>query len=482
MFHTKVCSNARFLFVGTNRNLIDSLRVVTRLYATEPKVVPKKPGPGGAGAKKTYSREKPHINVGTIGHVDHGKTTLTAAITKVLAEKKLAKVKSYEDIDNAPQERQRGITINSAHVEYSTEKRHYGHTDCPGHADYIKNMITGTNIMDGSILVVAATEGPMPQTREHLVLAKQIGIQHIVVYLNKADIADKEMVELAEMELRDVMTEIGFSGDSVPIITGSALAALEGASPEIGRDSILKLLDTIDEYIPEPVRDLDKPFMLPIERTHAIQGRGTVVTGKVERGVLKKGDEVQILGFDKDMKTTIAGIEMFKQILDDARAGDSIGALIRGVKREDVRRGMVLCAPGSLQLSDQAMAKVYFLNKEEGGFPKPILTHLVSTLFTMTADMKFKLDFIDKEMVMPGEDIEMRIRLPKSLVLEKGQRFTVREMGYTLATGVITEVLPNMTLTEKQAFMKGRTRKEREAFAEKYAEVLKEYTTKPVLG
>ena len=274
------------------------------------------PGPPVPGGKKTYTRDKPHCNVGTIGHVDHGKTTLTAAITKVLAEKKLAKIKTYDDIDNAPEEKKRGITINSAHVEYSTAARHYGHTDCPGHADYIKNMITGAHQMDGAILVVAATDGAMPQTREHLILAKQIGINQIVVYLNKVDVADNEMVELAEIELRELMTEIGFDGDNVPIISGSALAALEGTNPEIGKESILKLLEAVDSYIPNPVRDLDKPLLIPIETVHQITGRGTVITGRIERGVCKKGNEVEILGYSRQMKSTITGIEMFHKSLD----------------------------------------------------------------------------------------------------------------------------------------------------------------------
>lgn len=291
-----------------------------RFYATE---------------KKVFKREKPHCNIGTIGHVDHGKTTLTAAITKVLAEKKLAKVKRYDEIDNAPEEQARGITINVAHVEYSTDKRHYGHTDCPGHADYIKNMITGTSQMDGAILVVAATDGTMPQTKEHLLLAKQIGISHIVVFINKADAADKEMLELVEMELRELMTTLGYDSENVPFITGSALYALEDKDPELGRNAVLKLMDAVDDYIPDPIRDLDKPFMMPIENVYSIPGRGTVVTGRLERGIIRKGAECEMIGHNKQSKTTITGIEMFHQILEEAHAGDQLGALIRGVKRDE---------------------------------------------------------------------------------------------------------------------------------------------------
>nr|CAI5831936.1 unnamed protein product [Callosobruchus analis] len=290
--------------------------------------------------KKVFERNKPHCNVGTIGHVDHGKTTLTAAITKVLADQKLAKLRQYADIDNAPEEKARGITINVAHIEYQTENRHYGHTDCPGHADYIKNMITGAAQMDGAILVVAATDGVMPQTREHLLLAKQIGVKHVVVFINKVDAADKEMVELVEMEIRELLTEMGFDGENIPIISGSALCALEGKSPEIGSEAILKLLKEIDSYIPTPVRELDKPFLLPVEHTYSIPGRGTVVTGRLERGVLKKGMECEFVGYNKTLKSTVTGVEMFHQILEEAQAGDQLGALVRGLKRDDIKRGV----------------------------------------------------------------------------------------------------------------------------------------------
>lgn len=293
-----------------------------------------------ANEKKVFERSKPHCNVGTIGHVDHGKTTLTAAITKVLSDQKLAEAKKYADIDNAPEEKARGITINVAHIEYQTENRHYGHTDCPGHADYIKNMITGAAQMDGAIMVVAATDGVMPQTREHLLLAKQIGVEHLVIFINKVDAADKEMVELVEMEIRELLTEMGWDGDKVPIVCGSALCALEGRNPEIGSEAVLKLLKEVDSYIPTPIRELDKPFLLPVEHTYSIPGRGTVVTGRLERGVLKKGTDCEFVGFNKVIKSTVTGVEMFHQILDEAQAGDQLGALVRGIKRDDVKRGM----------------------------------------------------------------------------------------------------------------------------------------------
>jgi len=302
--------------------------------------------------KKVFDRIKPHCNVGTIGHVDHGKTTLTAAITRVLADKELAELKDYDEIDNAPEEKARGITINVAHIEYNTDTRHYSHTDCPGHADYIKNMITGTAQMDGAILVVAATDGAMPQTREHLLLAKQIGVKHIVIYINKVDAADAEMTDLVEMEIRELLTEMGFDGDAAPVIRGSALCALEGKSPEIGSSSILQLLDAIDKHIPTPERDLDKPFLLPVEHVFSIQGRGTVVSGLLERGVVKKGSECEFIGYNKTVKSVVSGIEMFHQILDQAQAGDQLGALVRGVKRDDIRRGMVMAKPGTIKAVD----------------------------------------------------------------------------------------------------------------------------------
>ncbi|VVC92682.1 unnamed protein product [Leptidea sinapis] len=333
--------------------------------------------------KQVFERTKPHCNVGTIGHVDHGKTTLTAAITKVLADRNLAQKKGYSDIDNAPEERARGITINVAHVEYQTDQRHYGHTDCPGHADYIKNMITGTAQMDGAILVVAATDGVMPQTREHLVLAKQIGIQHVVVFINKVDAADQEMVELVEMEIRELMTEMGYDGENLPVVKGSALCALDGKNPDIGADAISKLLEEVDRFIPTPIRDLDKPFLLPVEAVHSIPGRGTVVTGRLQRGVLKKGTECEIVGHGKVMKTTVTGVEMFHKTLDEAQAGDQLGALVRSIKREQIRRGMVMSKPGTVKAHDNIEAAVYVLSKEEGGRSKPFTSFIQLQIFTL---------------------------------------------------------------------------------------------------
>ncbi|KAK7864768.1 hypothetical protein R5R35_012264 [Gryllus longicercus] len=420
-----------------------------------------------ASEKKVYSREKPHCNVGTIGHVDHGKTTLTAAITKVLADKRLAEAKGYTDIDNAPEEKARGITINVAHVEYATDSRHYGHTDCPGHADYIKNMITGTAQMDGAILVVAATDGAMPQTREHLLLAKQIGVNHIVVFINKVDAADKEMVELVEMEIRELLSEMGYDGDNIPVIQGSALCALEGKNPEIGAQAILKLLDEVDKHIPTPVRELDKPFLLPVENTYSIQGRGTVVTGRLERGILKKGMECEFVGYNKVLKTTVTGVEMFHQILEEAQAGDQVGALVRGVKRDDVKRGMVMCKPGTVKACDQVEAQVYILTKEEGGRSRPFTSFIQLQMFSRTWDCASQVTIPDnKEMVMPGEDTKLVLRLMRPMVLEKGQRFTLRDGSLTLGTGVITNILPALTDKERQSLTEGKKAREQRLKAE----------------
>lgn len=403
--------------------------------------------------KQVYKRDKPHLNVGTIGHVDHGKTTLTAAITKVLSERELAKVKNYDEIDNAPEERARGITINVAHVEYETDNRHYGHTDCPGHADYIKNMITGTSTMDGAILVVAATDGVMPQTREHLLLAKQIGIKHIVVFINKIDVTDAEVLELVEMEIRDLLTEMGFDGDSTSIIKGSALAAMEGKSPEIGSEAVLKLLDEVDRVIPVPERDLDKPFMMCIEQTCAIPGRGTVATGCLERGSIKKGMECEILGYGKQLKSVITGIEMFCKTLEEAHAGDQLGALIRGMKRDDLRRGMMICKPGTQKLYDNVEAQVYILTKKEGGRVKPVLPRFNSQMYSKTWDSVSQLHLINKELIMPGEDARVKIWLPKGMVMEKGQKFTLREGPLTIGTGVITEFNPSLTPEQRESIL-----------------------------
>ncbi|KAL2766300.1 elongation factor Tu, mitochondrial isoform 2 precursor, partial [Daubentonia madagascariensis] len=373
-------------------------------------------------AKKTYVRDKPHVNVGTIGHVDHGKTTLTAAITKILAEGGGAKFKKYEEIDNAPEERARGITINAAHVEYSTTTRHYAHTDCPGHADYVKNMITGTAPLDGCILVVAANDGPMPQTREHLLLAKQIGIEHIVVYVNKADaVQDSEMVELVELEIRELLNEFGYKGDETPVIVGSALCALEQRDPELGLKSVQKLLDAVDTYIPVPTRDLEKPFLLPVETVYSIPGRGTVVTG----------------------------IEMFHKSLERAEAGDNLGALVRGLKREDVRRGLVMVKPGSIQPHQKVEAQVYILTKEEGGRHKPFVSHFMPVMFSLTWDMACRIILPPgKELAMPGEDLKLSLILRQPMILEKGQRFTLRDGNRTIGTGLVTDT-PAMTEEEK---------------------------------
>lgn len=406
--------------------------------------------------KKIFARDKPHCNVGTIGHVDHGKTTLTAAITKVLAEKNLASIKNYADIDNAPEEKARGITINAAHIEYQTEARHYGHTDCPGHADYIKNMITGSAQMDGAILVVAATDGTMPQTREHLVLAKQIGIDHIVVYINKVDAADEEMAELVEMEIRELMTEMGYDGMNVPVIKGSALCALEGTKPEIGKDSILKLLEAIDTSIPTPVRDLDKPFFMPIEAVYSIAGRGTVVTGRLERGKLKKGSECELIGFNKIIKTTITGIEMFHKILEEAEAGDQMGCLVRGLKREDVKRGMVLCKPGTMKANDHLECQVYMLTTAEGGRKKPLNNYMQVQMFCKTWDVATQLHLNNKSLVMPGEDFSVTLKLIRPMVCEKGSRFTLRDGVKTLATGVITNILKPLSDDDRQLLLEGK--------------------------
>lgn len=427
-------------------------------HMASPPAPPKPPGVAGA---KNFKRDKPHCNVGTIGHVDHGKTTLTAAITKMLAKKKMAKVKSYEDIDNAPEERKRGITINSAHVEYATQARHYGHTDCPGHADYIKNMITGANQMDGAILVVAATDGPMPQTREHLILAKQIGIEKVVVYLNKVDVADNETVELVEMELRELMTELGFDGDNTPIIQGSALCALEDRNPEIGISSLEKLLEAVDSYIPTPERALDKPFLMPVEHVHSIPGRGTVCTGRLERGTIKKGTECEVVGLERYVKSTITGIEMFHKALDEAHAGDSLGMLLRGVKRDEVRRGMVVGAVGTCKPIDQFEAQIYLLKKDEGGRNKPLLSTMGSILYVRTVDISAQILMKDREMMVGGEDASVLMKTRKPICVEQGLRFTIRDGGVTLGTGVITKLLPPMTPQEKEKHLKGRNKEEK---------------------
>lgn len=426
--------------------------------------------PAVAGQKKAFVRDKPHMNVGTIGHVDHGKTTLTAAITKVLASEKKASFLKYEDIDKAPEEKKRGITINAAVVEYQTEKRHYGHVDCPGHADYIKNMITGTAQMEGAILVVAATDGTMPQTREHLILARQIGITHVVVFVNKADAADQEMIELVEMEIRELLTEYGFDGANTPIIVGSALNALEGTNAELGVNKIKELLDAVDNHIPTPVRELDKPFLVSVEQIMTITGRGTVCTGKVIRGIIKKGDEVEVLGFDKVLKSNITGIEMFKQLLDQAQAGDQLGALLRNIKKEDLKRGYVLAKPGSIQIQNCFNAQIYLLTKEEGGRALPVKDGKQLHMFCRSWSVAAYAVLPEGKMMMAGEDGVLQINMFQKMALEKGQRFTLRDMGQTVGYGVVTDLLKpvNMEqyLKEKKKIKKAKKKAEKEAAEE----------------
>ncbi|XP_030330581.1 elongation factor Tu, mitochondrial [Strigops habroptila] len=397
-----------------------------------------------AEAKKSFVRDKPHVNVGTIGHVDHGKTTLTAAITKILAASGSAEFRPYEEIDSAPEERARGITINAAHVEYATPKRHYAHTDCPGHADYVKNMITGTAPLDGCILVVAATDGQMPQTREHLLLAKQVGVRHVVVYVNKADaVSDPELVALVELELRELLNEFGFDGDRTPIVVGSALCALQDRDPELGLNSVLKLLEAIDNHIPLPPRDLERPFLLPVEAVYSIPGRGTVVTGTLERGTIRKGDECEILGYSRQLRSVVTGIEMFHKSLARAEAGDNLGALLRGLRREDVRRGMVLGQPGSMRVHRKLQAQVYILSPQEGGRHKPFAAHYTPVMFSHTWDIACRVLLPpDKELVLPGEDAALTLLLRQPMVLEPGQRFTLRDGSRTIGTGVVTQPLP----------------------------------------
>jgi elongation factor Tu len=389
-----------------------------------------------------YQRTKPHVNIGTIGHVDHGKTTLTAAITKVLASRGGATFKDYSDIDNAPEERARGITIATAHVEYETANRHYAHIDCPGHADYIKNMITGAAQMDGAILVVSAPDGQMPQTREHLLLAKQVGIKHLVVFVNKVDaVADKEMLELVEMEIRDLLGTYGFPEDT-PIVFGSALHALQGTQPEIGQAAIEKLMDTVDASIPQPERALDKPFLMSIEDVYQIHGRGTVVTGRIERGCVNKGDEVEIVGHGVITKTTVTGVEMFHKELDHGEAGDQIGALLRGIDRDAVRRGQVLAAPGTVRPFKKFSAQIYVLTKEEGGRHTPFHGNYRPQMFFRTADVTAALELPEGvDIVMPGDNITCNVELVSPLAVEKGSRFTIREGGKTVGTGIIAKVL-----------------------------------------
>ncbi|HWY93208.1 MAG TPA: elongation factor Tu [Chthoniobacterales bacterium] len=392
-------------------------------------------------AKDKFERSKPHVNIGTIGHVDHGKTTLTAAITTVLAEKGMAQATRYDQIDNAPEEKERGITINTAHVEYQTEKRHYAHVDCPGHADYVKNMITGAAQMDGAILVVSAADGPMPQTREHILLARQVGVPSIVVFLNKCDMVDDaELLDLVEMEVRDLLSQYEFPGDTIPIVKGSALKALEGDPKH--KEAIFQLMAAVDEYIPLPERPIDQPFLMPIEDVFNIEGRGTVVTGRVERGVLKKMEEVEIVGIRPTAKTTVTDIEMFRKLLDEARAGDNVGVLLRGVKKEDVERGQVVAKPGSITPHKKFKAEVYVLSKEEGGRHTPFFTNYRPQFYFRTTDVTGTVKLPDGvEMVMPGDNVSIEVELITPIAMEKTIRFAIREGGRTVGAGRVSDIL-----------------------------------------
>ncbi len=394
-------------------------------------------------SKGKFERKKPHVNVGTIGHVDHGKTTLTAALTKVLSTKFGGEFRAYDQIDNAPEERERGITIATSHVEYETEKRHYAHVDCPGHADYVKNMITGAAQMDGAILVVSAADGPMPQTREHILLARQVGVPFIVVYLNKADMVDdKELLELVEMEVRELLDKYEFPGDKTPIVIGSALKALEGDTSEIGEPSIVKLAEALDSYIPEPKRDIDRPFLMPVEDVFSISGRGTVVTGRIERGIVKVGDEIEIVGLKPTVKTTVTGVEMFRKLLDQGQAGDNVGVLLRGTKREEVERGQVLSKPGSITPHTKFEAEVYVLSKEEGGRHTPFFGGYRPQFYFRTTDVTGACDLpAGTEMVMPGDNVKLVVALISPIAMDDGLRFAIREGGRTVGAGVVTKIL-----------------------------------------
>ncbi len=394
-------------------------------------------------AKAKFERTKPHCNVGTIGHVDHGKTTLTAAITKVLAESGGAEFTAFDQIDKAPEEKERGITIATAHVEYETEKRHYAHVDCPGHADYVKNMITGAAQMDGAILVVNAADGPMPQTREHILLARQVGVPALVVYMNKIDqVDDKELVDLVEMELRELLTSYEFPGDTIPIIKGSALAALEGKDDEIGKNSILELLKAVDEHIPQPTRVTDKPFLMPVEDVFSISGRGTVVTGRIEQGVVKIGEDIEILGIKETQKTVCTGVEMFRKLLDSGEAGDNVGVLLRGTKREEVERGQVLAKPGSIKPHTKFKVEAYVLKKEEGGRHTPFFSNYRPQFYFRTTDVTGTIKLPEgTEMVMPGDNIAMEVSLLSPIAMDKGLKFAIREGGRTVGAGVVAEII-----------------------------------------
>jgi elongation factor Tu len=394
-------------------------------------------------SKEKFERNKPHVNVGTIGHVDHGKTTLTAALTMVLSKAHGGESKAYDQIDNAPEERERGITIATAHVEYETENRHYAHVDCPGHADYVKNMITGAAQMDGAILVVSAADGPMPQTREHILLARQVGVPYIIVYLNKADqVDDAELLELVEMEVRELLSEYDFPGDDTPIITGSALKAIEGDTSDIGEPSILKLAEALDSYIPQPERAVDGAFLMPVEDVFSISGRGTVVTGRIERGIVKVGEEIEIIGIKDTAKTTVTGVEMFRKLLDQGEAGDNVGILLRGTKREEVERGQVLAKPGSITPHTKFEAEVYVLSKEEGGRHTPFFNGYRPQFYFRTTDVTGACTLPDgTEMVMPGDNVKMTVALIAPIAMEDGLRFAIREGGRTVGAGVVAKII-----------------------------------------
>ncbi|MFO2807647.1 elongation factor Tu [Legionella pneumophila serogroup 1] len=394
-------------------------------------------------AKEKFERKKPHVNVGTIGHVDHGKTTLTAAITTIMAKKYGGTAKAYDQIDAAPEERERGITISTAHVEYESASRHYAHVDCPGHADYVKNMITGAAQMDGAILVVSAADGPMPQTREHILLSRQVGVPYIVVFMNKADMVDDpELLELVEMEVRDLLSSYDFPGDDIPIVVGSALKALEGEDSDIGVKAIEKLVETMDSYIPEPVRNIDKPFLLPIEDVFSISGRGTVVTGRVESGIVKVGEEVEIVGIRATQKTTCTGVEMFRKLLDEGRAGDNVGVLLRGTKRDEVERGQVLAKPGTIKPHTKFEAEVYVLSKEEGGRHTPFFNGYRPQFYFRTTDVTGTCDLPSGvEMVMPGDNVQLVVSLHAPIAMDEGLRFAIREGGRTVGAGVVAKII-----------------------------------------
>ncbi len=394
-------------------------------------------------AKSKFERSKPHVNVGTIGHVDHGKTTLTAAITTILTKKFGGEAKSYDQIDSAPEERARGITINTAHVEYETSQRHYAHVDCPGHADYVKNMITGAAQMDGAILVVSAADGPMPQTREHILLARQVGVPYIIVYMNKADMVDDaELIELVEMEIRELLSKYDFPGDDTPIIVGSALKALEGDQSEIGEASILKLAEALDSYIPQPERAIDGAFIMPVEDVFSISGRGTVVTGRVERGIVKVGDEIEIVGLKPTLKTVCTGVEMFRKLLDQGQAGDNVGILLRGTKREEVERGQVLAKPGSISPHTKFTAEIYVLSKEEGGRHTPFFPGYRPQFYFRTTDVTGAIELpAGTEMVMPGDNVSVTVSLIAPIAMEDGLRFAIREGGRTVGAGVVAKII-----------------------------------------